>query len=110
MKDDKLLTAKQVSEELGMPEQEIIDLVEKGIIPAYKIGGVYLRFKPEQIEEARRKVSRKVKARKHKQVLQQDKTDKAGFIEALQDFFYFNGFYILALLIIMVMLFIIFRA
>lgn len=98
MAQEKFLTIRGVAEELGISEQEVIDLTEQGKIPAYKIGGVYLRFKREHVKEAKQMVSRTLK-----------KGVKAGLVERVADFFYFNDFYILALLIIMLMLLIIFR-
>lgn len=98
MKQNKLLTIREAAEELGLSEQEIIDLSEEGKILAYKIGGVYLRFKPEHVQEAKQRISRSVQAK-----------TKTSLAERLQDFFYFNDFYILATLIIILMLIIIFR-
>ena len=51
MPQDRFLTVRAVAEELGITEQEVIDLAEEGKIPAYKIGGIYLRFKAEQIKD-----------------------------------------------------------
>lgn len=99
MKQNKLLTIREVARELGISEQEVIDLAEQGKIPAYKIGGVYLRFKPEHIQEAKQRIFHRAPEK-----------IKAGLFERLQDFVYFNDFYILAALIIILMLIIIFRA
>jgi len=98
MGQDKLLTVRDVAKELGITEQEVVDLAEEGKIPAYKIGGEYLRFKVENIQEAKRRIPRPVQ-----------KKAKGGLAERVRDFFYFNDFYILALLIIILMLIIIFR-
>jgi excisionase family DNA binding protein len=101
MAEEKLLTVREVSAYLGVSEKEVIDLAEDGKIPAYKVGGLYIRFKKEQIEEFRK--SFKPHARK---------TDAAGkypLKNRISDFFYFNDFYILAILIISFMLYIIFR-
>ena len=99
MKQDKLLTIREVSQELGITEGEVIDLAEQGTIPAYKIGGVYLRFKPEHVKEAKKKISKSVQVE-----------NRVGVVEKLQDFFYFNDFYFAAFLIIILMILIIFRA
>jgi excisionase family DNA binding protein len=98
MGQNKLLTVREAAQELGITEQEVIDLAEEGKIPAYKIGGVYLRFKPEHVQEAKQSISKPTQER-----------FKVGRLERLADFFYFNDFYILALLIIILMLIIIFR-
>ena len=101
MAEEKLLTIRDVSIILGISEKEVIELAESGKIPAYKIGGIYLRFKREQIEGFRKSSGHSVKARRH--------TVKYPVNERLSDFFYFNDFYILAVLIIILMLVIIFR-
>jgi excisionase family DNA binding protein len=101
MAEEKLLTIREVALLLGISEKEVIDLAENGTIPAYKIGGVYLRFKRQQIEEARRKI--KLTSRKH--LLE----EKQSIIERIKDFFYFNDFYIVAVLIIAIILLIIFQ-
>jgi len=101
MAEEKLLTIRDVSLILGISEKEVIDLAERGLIPAYKVGGVYLRFKREQIEEFKKKL----KPLSHKIIT----TPKYTFKDRVSDFFYFNDFYILCALIILLILVIIFR-
>lgn len=101
MAEEKLLTVRDVSLILGISEKEVVDLAESGAMPAYKVGGVYLRFKEEQIQEFKRqtpKFSSKIKAQ-----------EDYAFKERVSDFFYFNDFYILALLLIVLLLVIIFQ-
>ncbi len=101
MSEEKLLTIRDVSIILGISEKEVIDLSESGKIPAYKIGGVYLRFKRQQIDEFRKSSAH---APKNAQVL-----SRYPLGERISDFFYFNDFYILAILIIFLLLVVIFR-
>lgn len=99
---EKLLTVRDVASILGVSEKEVLDLAESGKVPAYKIGGVYLRFKYEQVEEFRRK----------SQITLSRKTDTSGqysFKDRISDFLYFNDFYLLSIIIIALILFIIFR-
>jgi excisionase family DNA binding protein len=95
---EKLLTIREVSSTLGLTEKQVIDLAEEGTIPAYKVGGVYLRFKREQIDE-------------YKKVLRASRTpQKAGLIavtDAIKDFFYFNDFYLLSGLVIFALIYIV---
>lgn len=100
MAEEKLLTIRDVSLILGISEKEVVDLVEKGLIPAYKIGGVYLRFKQEQIEEFKKSF----KEHFYKDIPK----EKYLFKDRISDFFYFNDFYILSILIILLILVIIF--
>ncbi len=48
---EKLLTIREVAQKLGITEREVMELAESGNLPAYKVGGVYLRFKQEQVDE-----------------------------------------------------------
>ncbi|MCM8797356.1 MAG: hypothetical protein NC923_05735, partial [Candidatus Omnitrophica bacterium] len=71
------------------------------LLPAYKVGGVYLRFKREQVWEFKKKnpaFASKVK-----------KPSEYPFRDRLWDFFYFYDFYILSAVIIAILLFILFR-
>lgn len=96
MPEEKLLTVRDVSLILGVSEKEVVDLAEKGSIPAYKVGGVYLRFKREQIEEFKKSF---------KQLAPKTKSSQDyPFKDRINDFFYFNDFYILSILIIVLIL------
>ena len=101
MAEEKLLTVREVASLLGVSEKEVMDLAEKGAIPAYKVGGVYLRFKREQVHNFRRSSSAPVP----KVVTKQKYSAK----DLLSDFFYFNDFYILAFLLITLLLVVIFQ-
>jgi excisionase family DNA binding protein len=92
MADEKLLTIREVSAALGISEKEVMDLADSGIIPAYKIGGVYLRFKRQEIETYRRKNIPQL----HKAL----SGARYTFKDRISDFFYFNDFYILAIILI----------
>jgi excisionase family DNA binding protein len=101
MSEEKLLTVRDVAVLLGVSEKDVLDLAENGTIPAYKVGGVYLRFKSEQIEDFKKK---------SKMVSHQDRAMKDYTAwDRFRDFIYFNDFYIFAILLIFSMLFFIFR-
>jgi len=101
MVEDKLLTIRDAALILGISEQAVIDLAESGELPAYKVGGVYLRFKREQLEE--------FKGLNKSLVASATESEKSSFKEKISDFFYFYDFYILTILIVVLMLVIIFR-
>jgi excisionase family DNA binding protein len=108
------LTVREVSLILGISEKEVIDLAESGAIPAYKVGGVYLRFKREQIEEFkksfRRTLSDKNITSPTRSLASRDfMSHKYSFKDMVSDFFYFNDFYILSILLILLMLILIFQ-
>jgi len=99
MSEEKLLTVREVAHILNLTEKQVLDLAENGTIPAYKVGGVYLRFKRAQIDEYRKKSAAAAPKEKN----------SISFKDRFVDFFYFNDFYILSLFLIILMLFIIFR-
>ncbi len=101
MADERLLTIRDVAVALGVSEKDVIDLAESGKVPAYKIGGIYLRFKKEQIDEFRKSLN----SLKQKQPV----GTKYIFKDKLNDFLYFNDFYILCAVLITLLLTIILK-
>lgn len=99
MAEEKLLTVREAAQILELTEKEIIELSESGQLPAYKVGGVFLRFKREQIEEYKKKILKSTFKRFH--------LLEYPLKERFYDFIHFNDFYILAILIILWMLIII---
>ena len=98
MAEEKLLTVREVALMLGVTEKEVMDLADRGSMPAYKVGGVYLRFKRQQVEEFRKAANIELKTEQEYSV-----KDK------LLDFYYFYDFYIFSFIIVLLMLFIIFK-
>ena len=100
------MTIREVAHFLGLSEKDVVECAERGEIPAYKVGGVYLRFQKDQVEHY-----------KHKTKMA-DVDTAAGLpaqagvtsVERLRDFFYFYDFYILSAILIVVLLVIITQA
>ena len=99
MSEEKLLTVREVSTLLGINERDVLDLAESGVMPAYKVGGVYIRFKKEQVDDYRKKQPHKTK--------KLEANEKSGAKDKIRDFFYFNDFYILAAVLILMLVFIV---
>ncbi|HTZ11821.1 MAG TPA: helix-turn-helix domain-containing protein [Candidatus Margulisiibacteriota bacterium] len=99
MSEEKLLTVREVAIFLGISERQVVDLAESGKIPAYKVGGVYLRFKKDQVAEFK----------KSSGALLSKKAPEAGpsSEDRISDFLYFNDFYIFSLVVIAFLVFII---
>lgn len=95
----RFLTSKEAAHYLGLKEDELHDLVDKGKISSYKIGGIYTRFKVDDLNYYRRKIPRKARAKK----------EGGGFSDNVKDFFYFNDFYIFSIVAIIVILYFIFK-
>lgn len=101
MTEEKMLTVRDVAIMLGVSEKDVLDLTESGVIPGYKVGGVYLRFKKEQVEQYK-----KTRSLVKNTPLS---TEQDGLSSAISDFFYFNDFYIIALIVIIILGYLVYR-
>jgi excisionase family DNA binding protein len=129
---EKLLTIADAAKYLSISEDEVKRLVDIGEIPAYRIGGSFLRFRKEHldairddVEEVEKDVPAAVKAgldekgkpthhitdierdiKKREPIMRQYEYTA---VERVKDFFYFNDFYIISFVIVGILLFVIFR-
>jgi len=112
---EKLLTISETAGLLGISEQEVERLVRKGELPAYQVGGRFLRFRKEQIEAIQNEIpaggAGKPETARRRGVPQN--RPEAAYSESLadrvSDFFYFNDFYIIAAVIAVLILWFIFK-
>src|SRR3990167_9322941 len=51
---EKLWTTAEVAEFLGVHEVDVEGLVRQGKLTGYKLGGQFLRFRPDQVETLKR--------------------------------------------------------
>ena len=96
---EKLLTIEEVARYLGLSEKAVKELVESGKLPAYRIGGSFLRFKREQLEVYRRRHPERKEPEKPAAAV---RGTKYTFWERLEDFLYYNDFYIVSLIVLIV--------
>ncbi|MDD5130291.1 MAG: helix-turn-helix domain-containing protein [Candidatus Omnitrophica bacterium] len=101
MTEEKMLTVRDVSIMLGVSEKDVLDLTENGTIPGYKVAGVYLRFKKEQVEQYKKKQSHLSS--------EAVKNEPEGLAARVHDFFYFNDFYIFSLIFIILLGYLLYR-
>ena len=107
--NEKLLTIGEVAQYLDLSKKAVEELVERGELPGYKIGGSFLRFKREQIELYRRR------AEGHLWVDRRNVPRPAGittpytFWERLEDLLYYNDFYILSLILLILIVLVVFE-
>ena len=109
---EKLLNLKEASLLLGISEEEIQKLVKKGEIPAYEIGGAFLRFRKEQLEaiaDAIRPKTAPPPPRRKPVRREEDLSGESNFLDRILDFIYFSDFYIISVLLIIVMVYVIFK-
>ena len=117
----KLMTLEELAEYLQVKEEKIIDLVNEGVILAYKIGGELLRFRKEQIDAIRSEINSRIVdsdrmtvAKSHRETKEKLEARTYNRIadtveDKIADFFHFNDFYIVSAALIAVLLIIIFR-
>jgi len=95
---NKFLSFKEAADYLGIAESELQKIVDRGRIPSYKIGGVYTRFRADELNSYRRKSSKRA-----------GQKGPNTAIDRIKDFFYFNDFYIYSSIAIIVVLYFIFK-
>ena len=113
---EKLLTLEETAVALEISAERLKEMVAKGELPAYKVGGQYLRFRKEQIEAIQNEIKRTktvraeqpaVKARPKKRI------ENGAYSESLSDrvldFLYFKDFYIISGVIIAAIVWFIFK-
>jgi len=108
-----LLNLKETADLLGLAEEEVRYFVSQGKIPAYKIGGEFLRFKRDQVEALRGRI----KILKHQSVPiekivpaeEAERKVKYSVRDRIRDFLYFNDFYFLAAILIALLIFVILK-
>lgn len=87
---NNMLTLDEVKNFLEVEQQVVEKFIQEGVLHAYKIGGVYVRFRKEE-----------VLALKYDVLLKKKKgSDSGSFGQQLWNFWRFNNFYIISLLII----------
>ena len=93
----QFISVRETSQILEITEKKVLDLIDKKTLQAYHIANKFLRLKKVEVLSLRN--SGDVK----KEVISSPYT----FSEKLQDFFYFNDFYIVSFILICVLLYII---
>lgn len=90
---NNMLTLDEVKNYLEVEQQEVERFIRNGALHAYKIGGVYIRFRKEEVLSL-----------KYDVILKKKKIGPSiSFGQRLWDFWRFNNFYILSILIIAVL-------
>ena len=94
----RFVTSKEAADYLCISEADLAELVNKKILFVYKIGGIYTRFRVDDLEAYRRKG-----------ITKGDKRYLSSNFDRIRDFFYFNDFYIYSIIAITVILYFIFK-
>lgn len=105
--EEKLVSLHDAADILELSEEELRRFVAEGKIPAYKIGGEYLRFRKSQVEALRSRI----RILKHQSVpildirpaQKEEAKPRYSIFDRVRDFLYFNDFYILAFILIVLL-------
>jgi len=98
MASSQFISVRETSQILAITEKKVMDLIEEGKLQAYRIADKFLRLKRADVLELR---NQGAVAKEHHQI-------EYTTAERVQDFFYFNNFYILSFILVLVLLYIIF--
>ena len=101
---ERLISLQEAAALLELDEEDVKTFVAEGKIPAYNIGGKFLRFRKGQVEALRSRL----RMLKYQSVPIHHLTpppdlgtkQKYSFFDRIRDFIYFNDFYILAFVLI----------
>lgn len=98
---NNLLTVEEVKNYLAIEQQQLEHYIAQGKLQAYKIGGTFLRFRKEDVLNLRFEIQPSGERAKKK---------RPGVFSKIADFWRFNNFYILSLLIVAAAVYFILRA
>ena len=87
---EKLWTIAEVAQYLGVNEVDVEGLVREGVLTGYKLGGQYLRFRPDQVQA----VKGKVRFRRNTVAATFRRQDR--FSWKVREFIYFYDFYVIS--------------
>jgi len=107
--EEQFLNVHEAAGLLEISEQELWDLVHQHKVPTHNIAGAFLRFKKEDIEELKNKwrIERELFPKRERYFAHRSTVRPAHFMENLRDFWYFNDFYIICSILVVVLLYLI---
>ncbi len=105
--NEEYLSTREAAEMLEIGEEELRALVQKHQIPSHTVAGAFLRLKKKEVEDLKIKwrIERELFPKPEPFFVHANTVQKAGFFEKLGDFWYFNDFYILCSVLILLLLY-----
>ena len=86
---EKLWTTAEVAQFLGIQDVDVEQLVRDGRLTGYRLGGQFLRFRPDQVQA----LKGTLRFRPNPKVVAQDARPRWG---QMRDFVYFYDFYVVS--------------
>lgn len=87
---EKLWTTSEVAKFLGINDIDVEQLVQQGKLTGYKLGGQFLRFRPDQVKTL------KVTMRFRRNTPTAAAPARATWSQQVREFFYFYDFYVVS--------------
>jgi len=98
MASSQFVSVRETSQILAITEKKVMNLIEAGKLQAYRIADKFLRLKRSEVLDLRNTGK----------ITKENNQIAYTFTEHVQDFFYYNNFYMLSLMLILVLFYIIF--
>ncbi len=99
MAGSKFISVREAAQILSVSEKTIMDLIEERKLQAYKIADKFLRLKRDEV----------ISLKNTGEVEIENEQFPYTLAERVKDFFYFNDFYIISAIIIVILLYFIFH-
>ena len=87
---EKLWTTAEAAQHLGITNADVEELVRQGTLTGYRLGGRFLRFRPDQVSGLKGQLGIKPNTGKPAAAR------RGAWFQTLQDFLYFNDFYLVS--------------
>lgn len=94
MTNEQFITVRETAQVLGVSEKKVMDMIESQKLQAYRIADQFLRLKKSEV----------VSIRNTGNIVNENIKFAYTKAERLTDFFYFNDFYIISLIVIAALL------
>ena len=88
---EKLWTTAEAAQHLGIAESDVEQLVKEGKLTGYKLGGRFLRFRPDQVKDLKSVVQPRAEGASAVAAV-----PASRWRERVRDFFYFYDLYLLS--------------
>lgn len=100
-KEDRLLNLSEAAKFLEVSEENLQRLAEEGKVSAYKIGGVFLRFKPEHLRLSKPCIKNEIESLSLDPPKQKItfENEKISFLGKIREFWYFYDFYVVTFIL-----------
>ncbi len=105
--EGQFLNMREAAEMLDVSEEEMKALIQQHKVPTHNVAGVFLRLKKEDVEHLKNRwrIDRELFPAPEPYFSHHDTVQKPTAREKWQDFWYFNDFYIICSVLIVVLLY-----